>query len=82
MERNEEKLIQNLIKSLYMVYGSKRNFFLRNFVGGMIYGIGATVGVSLFLLFLGFIAHLLGALPFIGQFLGSFVNEVTKNSHH
>lgn len=57
--------------------GVKRNrkeIFTNNLIGGLAWGIGATIGLSLLIAFLGIAVHYVNLVPLIGN----FVSEVIK----
>lgn len=57
--------------------GVKRNLkhiAINNFIGGIAWGLGATVGIALLVVVLGFVAQRIDIIPFVG----SFASEVTK----
>lgn len=59
-----------------------RKIFLDHVVGGIGWGIGATIGLSLFLILVSAILNILGGLPVIGDFFAQLVivtNNALKN---
>lgn len=49
----------------------------KNFLAGMSWAVGVSVGFTLLLLLVGFLMNRLGGLPIVGKFLASLV-EVTQ----
>lgn len=55
--------------------------FLKNFLRGLFWAIGATIGFGLFITLLGIILNWLGGLPLIGNFFAAvieFTNEALE----
>lgn len=52
----------------------KKEILLNNFLGGISWGLGATVGVSVIVSILIFILHYIGFIPIIGN----FATDITK----
>jgi hypothetical protein len=64
------------------IHKSRKQIFLNNFLGGVAWGIGATVGVSIFFTLLGFILSKLDLVPFIGNFVLKVTTYVMQNNPH
>jgi len=63
--------------------GVKRHFkdiILNNFVGGIAWGLGATVGVSIVIAILSLILKNINLVPFIGNFVSQITNYVLQNN--
>lgn len=58
---------------------SKREIFVNNLIGGIAWGLGATVGISLLLTILGLFLHYINFVPFIGSYITSIVDYVNQN---
>ena len=56
----------------------KHEVFLKNFVAGLGWMTGATLGFALLLTFIGVIFRWLGGLPFIGEFLANLIDLTNK----
>ena len=63
---NEEKYEQ--------VKRSKKEIFLNNIIGGIAWGIGVTIGLTLLIALLGFLANQINLVPVVG----GFISEVIK----
>ena len=63
---------------LVKIINSRRRFAWINFQAGLYHGVGATVGVALAIILIGFLVYLLGGLPFIGTFLRDLQQNVPK----
>lgn len=58
--------------------------FVHNFVGGMAWGLGVTVGLAVVAYILGMSVSVFGGLPLIGDWLANIVNatlEALKNKY-
>lgn len=49
------------------VYRGRKQMIVNNFIGGIFWGLGATVGVSIILAILGLILSKINLIPFIGD---------------
>lgn len=57
------------------------SFFLRGFLGGLGWAVGATLGFAIFVAIISMFLNLLGGMPFIGNVLADiihFTNETLK----
>lgn len=68
MERHEE------------IHKTRKHIFLNNFLGGVAWGLGATVGVSIFFAILGFLISKVNLIPFVGNFVSGVVTYVLNNN--
>ena len=57
---------------------SSFKLFYKNFIGGIAWGLGATLGVALVLALLGSLLRFLGGLPIIGQFFAGIIEATEK----
>ncbi len=53
---------------------SRKQMMLDNFLGGLMWALGGTIGLSLFIAVIGLLTKQLHLVPFIG----SFVSDITK----
>jgi len=53
---------------------SKKEIFLNNIIGGIAWGIGVTIGLTLLIALLGFLANQINLVPVVG----GFISEVIK----
>lgn len=57
---------------------SKKHIIINNFVGGISWGLGATLGLAIVLAILGLVINNLGFVPFLGDFISDFFMSATK----
>jgi hypothetical protein len=62
------------------VHKNKRELFVNNFIGGIAWGLGATVGLALVLTALGIVVKQINLVPFVGSFVADVVNFVLSNN--
>ncbi len=61
---------------------SRKEIMINNFLGGIAWGLGATIGVSIILAVLGFIAGNANLIPIVGTFVSQIVYVVLKTNQH
>jgi hypothetical protein len=61
------------------IYRPLKKMLWQNFLGGIAWGLGVTVGLSIVLAILGFIISKINLIPFIGDFVTRIVEFVEKN---
>jgi len=64
------------------IHRNRKDIILNNFLGGIAWGLGATVGVSLVIALLSIIAHYINVIPIIGKFISDVIDVVLKTNHH
>ena len=62
------------------VQKSKKVILTNNFIGGIAWGLGVTVGLSVFLAVLAFIAKRIDFVTIIGNFTSEVINYILANS--
>jgi len=61
---------------------SRSEIIINNFFGGISWGLGATVGLSLFFVFLGILAKEVNLVPVVGSFVSEVINYILTNNHN
>ena len=56
-----------------------RDTMVHNFFGGIAWGLGITVGITLIAYIFGRVVTVVGGVPFIGKFLADIVAETLKS---
>jgi len=62
------------------VKGPLRRIFINNFIGGVAWGLGATVGAAILLAILGFVFSQINLVPVVGSFVSQIVEFVVQNN--
>lgn len=59
---------------------SKKQIIINNFIGGVSWGLGVTVGLGILLAILGFFLSKIDLVPFIGQSISTGIEGALKNN--
>jgi hypothetical protein len=59
---------------------SLKRMLLNNFLGGMAWGLGATVGLSVFVAILTLILKQINLVPIVGEFLSKVIEYMMHNN--
>jgi hypothetical protein len=62
------------------IHRSRKHIFLNNFLGGMAWGLGASVGISVLLAILGFIASQVNIIPVFGTFISNIIDFILQHN--
>ena len=62
------------------IHKTKVEIFLNNFLGGIAWGLGATVGVSIFFAIFAFILNKVNLIPVIGGFVSEIARYVLQHN--
>lgn len=62
------------------IHKSKKEIFLNNFLGGVAWGLGATVGVSIFFAIMAFLVNKVNLIPFVGNFVTEVIKYILQNN--
>ena len=58
------------------IHQSKKQMILNNFLGGIAWGLGVTIGLSIVLTVLGYIANNAGFVPIVGDFIVQIIEYI------
>lgn len=61
---------------------SRKAIIINNFIGGISWGLGATVGLALFFLIIGTIAKEINLVPVVGSFASQVLNYILATNHN
>lgn len=62
------------------IHKTRGQIFFNNFLGGVAWGLGATVGVSIFFAILAFLLSKINLIPFVGNFVSGVTTYVLQNN--
>lgn len=55
---------------------SRKNLIINNFIGGLAWALGATVGLAIIVALLGLILKNINLVPFVGNFIADIINFI------
>ena len=58
----------------------RKHIFFNNFLGGFAWGLGATIGLSVFLAIVGLIGKYIDLVPVVGRFVSKVLIFVLQNN--
>ncbi len=58
----------------------KRHIIINNFIGGIAWGLGATIGLAIILTIIGFIVSKIDLIPIIGKVISDGFDQAIKNN--
>jgi hypothetical protein len=61
---------------------SRKEIIINNFFGGLAWGLGATVGLSLFFVLIGILAKEVNLVPVVGSFASQVLNYILATNHN
>jgi Na+-translocating ferredoxin:NAD+ oxidoreductase RnfA subunit len=61
---------------------SRNQIIINNFLGGISWGLGATVGLSLFFVLLSMIGKEVNLVPVVGSFASQVINYILATNHN
>lgn len=67
-------------KKYESVTKKRREIFMNNLLGGLAWGIGATIGLSLLIAFLGIAVHYVNLVPLIGNFVSEVIEFIINKN--
>jgi hypothetical protein len=59
---------------------SKKHIIINNFLGGIAWSLGATVGISVIFTILGIIAQNVNFVPIVGSFVSNIINFILSTN--
>ena len=59
---------------------TKRQIFINNFIGGIAWGLGATIGLAIVLTTLGLVVSKVNLIPVVGTFVSNILSFVLQNT--
>lgn len=62
------------------IHKTKKQIFFNNFLGGIAWGLGATVGVSIFFALVAFILSRINLIPIVGNFVVNVSSYILHNN--
>lgn len=62
------------------IHKTKKEIFFNNFLGGIAWGLGATVGVSIFFTFFAFLLSKINLIPVVGNFVTGVIGYILQNN--
>ena len=62
------------------IYKSRKNIFIDNFVGGIAWGLGASVGLAILLAVVGYIISRIDWVPFFGKVMSEASRQVVEKN--
>ena len=77
-EKTEQNHINRLIRAIDLTYHNPGRLMWRNFLGGLLSGLGATIGVAIVLGILGVLIREFGGLPVVGAWLNDLGQILPK----
>lgn len=64
------------------IHSSRKQIFFNNFLGGLAWALGATLGLALIVTLLGIILKNVNLIPFVGNFVADVINFVINKNQY
>lgn len=64
------------------IHSTKKQIFFNNFLGGIAWAFGATLGLSIIVALIGIIVKNVNLVPVVGNFVAGVLNYVLQNNPH
>ncbi len=58
------------------LHRNKKEIIINNFIGGIAWAVGATVGLAIIVAILGMILQNINLVPFVGNFIADIINFI------
>ena len=58
------------------LHRNKKEIIINNFIGGIAWAVGATVGLAIIVAILGLILQNINLVPFVGNFIADIINFI------
>lgn len=62
------------------IYRGRKEMMFNNFLGGITWALGATLGLSIIIFAIGFLAKNVNVIPFIGEFVSNIMSYVLQHN--
>lgn len=62
------------------IYRSRKQIITNNFLGGVAWGIGVTLGLTVFFAIIAFISSHINFVPIVGNFVGNVLDYVLNSN--
>jgi len=62
------------------IHNKKKVIFINNFIGGIAWALGATVGLAIIIALLGFILRNVDLIPFVGNFVAGVIEFIINKN--
>lgn len=62
------------------LHKNKKEIFVNNFIGGIAWALGATVGLAIIIIILGIILKNVNLIPFVGNFVAQIIEFIINNN--
>lgn len=59
-----------------MVKQSRKSLIINNFIGGLAWAVGATIGLAIIVSILGLILQNINLVPYVGNFVADIINFI------
>lgn len=63
------------------INNSRKNILINNFLGGLAWSLGTTIGLTVVVALLGMLLKNIAVVPIVGQFVIQITDFVSQNSH-
>ncbi len=64
------------------IYRSRKQIITNNFLGGVAWGIGVTIGLALFFGILAFISTHIDFVPIVGEFISNVIDYILRSGNN